>query len=217
MSKQVTRASENGTVSARDLRREDKIRQIVLAATEVFLEDGFTAASMDRIVEKAGVSKRTLYNYYKSKDEIFIDVMQTHLGSIYANFEPSPSRSADLKEQLRRVGIELLRLANSPATLSLFRIAVAEVQRFPELAQQFFEHSFENVIDGIASILDREQERSGARIADARAAGECFLDLLIGTAYLGVIFGVSPPMNDKAIKKRTERALSFVFGTYRFK
>ena len=217
MSKQMTRASENGAISARDLRREDKIRQIVQAATEVFLEDGFTAASMDRIVEKAGVSKRTLYNYYKSKDEIFLDVMQTHLSSIYANFEARPNRSAGLKEQLRRVGIELLRLANSSATLSLFRIAASEVQRFPELAQRFFEHSFEDVIDGIASILDREREKSGTRITDTRAASECFLDLLIGTAYLGVIFGVSPPMNDKTIRKRTERALSLVFEIYQFK
>jgi hypothetical protein len=143
--------------------------------------------------------------------------MQTHISSIFANFEPRASRPADLTEQLRRVGIELLRHANSSATLSLFRIAAAEVQRFPELAQQFFEHSFQDVIDGIASILDREREKSSTRVTDTRAASECFLDLLIGTAYLGVIFGVSPPMNDKTISKRTERALSLVFEMYQFK
>jgi AcrR family transcriptional regulator len=214
MTRPVTRAPERDTFSARDLRRQDKIRQIVLAATEVFLDSGFAATSMDRIVEKAGVSKRTLYNYYKGKEELFIDVMQMQLGSLYENFEKDRSGSADPAEQLQRLGIELLRLANAPATLSLFRIAAAEAQRFPKFAQHFFEQSFENVIDSVAVILDHESEKLGMRVGDSRQAGEFFLDLLTGTAYLRVIFGTTAPWNDKAIKMRTSRAVSYFFETY---
>jgi AcrR family transcriptional regulator len=210
-------ASDRDIPSARDIRRQGKIRQIVRAATDVFLEDGFTAASMDKIVEKAGVSKRTLYNYYDGKEEIFIAVMQMQLGSIYDNFEPYQNKSEDLAGQLQRIGIDLLRIANSPVTLSLFRIAAAEAHRFPKLARQFFEESFENVIDGIAAILDREIENTSLRITDTKQAGEYFLDLVTGTAYLGIVFGINPPMNDKAIEVRTERALNYFFETYKFR
>lgn len=214
MTRPVTPAAGHDTISARDLRRQDKIRQIVLAATEVFLEGGFAATSMDKVVEKAGVSKRTLYNYYKGKEELFIDVMQMQLGSLYENFETDRSGSADPAEQLHWLGIELLRLANAPTTLSLFRIAAAEAQRFPKLAQHFFEQSFENVIDSVAVILDHESEKLGIRVGDSRQAGEFFLDLLTGTAYLRVIFGTTAPWNDKAIKARTSRAVSYFFETY---
>ncbi len=214
MHRKSTGTSDRATPSARDLRRQGKIRQIVEAATGVFLEDGFAATSMDKIVEKAGVSKRTLYSYYEGKEEIFIDVMQMQLGSVYENFEPDRNKSEDVAEQLRRVGIDLLRIANSPVTLSLFRIAAAEAHRFPKLARQFFEESFENVIDGIAAILKREIEKTSLRITDTKQAGEYFLDLVTGTAYLGIVFGINPPMNDKAIKARTERALNYFFKTY---
>jgi AcrR family transcriptional regulator len=214
MNKQATRTSGSDTVSARDLRRQGKIRQIVQAATEVFLEEGFAATSMDRIVEKAGVSKRTLYNYYKGKEELFIDVMQMQLGTYYENLETDRDRSMEPAQQLQHMGVELLRVANAPATLSLFRIAAAEAQRFPKLAQGFFQQSFENVIDGIASILDRESEKLGLRIDDTRQAGEYFLDLLTSTAYLRVIFGTTAPMSEKAIRAHTWRALDYFFSTY---
>lgn len=200
--------------SARELRREDKIRQIVRAATEVFLEDGFAAASMDKIVQKAGVSKRTIYNYYESKDEIFVDVMQTQLGGLYRNFEIDLGGSEDLAEQLRHVGVDMLRIANSQETLSLFRITAAEAQRYPKLAQQFFEESFENVILGIAALLDREIVRSGIRMTGTKEAGEYFLDLLFGTGFHRVVFGTQPPMDERTIAARTERALNYFFRTY---
>lgn len=207
-------AAEHDTLSARDLRRQQKIKQIVHAATDVFLDDGFSNASMDRIVEKAGVSKRTLYKYYPSKDEIFIDVMQMQLGTIFENFSPNRFRSMDLEEQLRSVGIELLKLANAPGTLAIFRIIAAEAQRFPKLAQQFFEQSFDQIIEGIATILDRENSISGQNISDTRQAGEYFLDLLTGTNYLNVVFGTLPPMKGKTISLRTERALNYFFAIY---
>jgi AcrR family transcriptional regulator len=207
-------SSDGETASARDLRRSGKVRQIVEAAREVFLEAGFSDASMDVIVRKAGVSKRTLYSYYASKEEIFIDVMQKQLGLLYEDFGTDRKRSGDLAGQLRQIGIDMLRIANSPDTLALFRVTAAEAHRFPALARQFFEQCFEKVIDGIASILDREIQESGRGATDTRQAGEYFLDLLFGTAYHRVVFGTIPPMNDKAIKARTRRALEYFFETY---
>lgn len=209
-----TRAPGPDGISARQLQRRDKTRQIVAAATEIFLEEGFAATSMDKIVERAGVSKRTLYNYYRSKDEIFVSVMRSLLGSIFDNFSPGRAGGADLAEQLHLVGRELLRLANAPTTLSLFRIIASEAQRFPKLAAEFFEQSFESVIEGIASILDRENGKSGVDIPDPRQAGEYYLDLLTGTAYLRVVFGTAQPMGEKSISQRTDRALRYFFEAY---
>jgi AcrR family transcriptional regulator len=210
----LANAPDCDIASARDLRRQNKIQQIVEAARGVFMEKGFSEASMDEIVHKAGVSKRTLYNYYAGKEEIFIDVMQMQFGLLYKNFETDRKLSEGLADQLQRIGTDMLRIANSPETLSLFRITAAEANRFPKLARQFFEECFEKVIGGIAEILESEGQNSGVRIPDAKQAGEYFLDLLFGTAYHRVVFGTIPPMNDKAIEARTRRALKYFFETY---
>lgn len=50
--------------------------QILSGARRVFLREGFAAASTDVIAREAGVSKRTLYSYYPSKEELFQDVLR---------------------------------------------------------------------------------------------------------------------------------------------
>lgn len=200
--------------SAKDLRRQEKIRQIVDAATEVFLEDGFSATSIDRIVARAGVSKRTLYNYYQSKDEIFIDVMQKQVGSFYQYFEVNSTEPRDLVDQLKQMGFDLLVIANAPGTLALFRNIAAEAQRFPNLAHRFLEESCEKVIAGLAKIIQRNSEKAGLNIKDAHEAAEHFLDLLGGAAYHRVIFGTTPAMSDKVIRGRTEQAIRYFLKAY---
>ena len=215
MSAQPTGAPERVEASGREQRRQNKMRQIVEAARDVFLQEGFSGASVDAIVQKAGVSKRTLYSYYASKEEIFIDVMQTQLGVLYRQFEAGRKRAEPLADRLRRIGIELLRIANSPQTLALFRITAAEASRFPALARLFFEERFEKVIDGIAALLDQEAANSGLRLGNTRQAGEHFLDLVFGTAYHRVVFGTIPPMDDKAIEARVKRALDYFLEAQR--
>ncbi len=53
-----------------------KRRQIIEGARAVFLSRGFDAASMGDIAKAAGVSKGTLYVYFKDKDELFAAIVQ---------------------------------------------------------------------------------------------------------------------------------------------
>ena len=201
--------------SPRDQRRLDKIQQIIDAASEVFLQEGYSGASMDRIVEAAGVSKRTLYNYYKSKDEIFIDVMQKQLGSIYINFEPGRLASMSLADQLKHLAKEILLLTNAPETLALMRNIGAETQRFPTLARQFLEESLDKVINSMADIFEREAGKAGLQIDDSHEAAEHFLDLVTGSVYHRIVFGTVPPMNDKKIEQRAEQAVDYFFRAFK--
>ena len=55
---------------------ERKRAAIVAAARQVFLENGYAQASMDRIAESAAVSVKTIYRHFENKDELFSAVMQ---------------------------------------------------------------------------------------------------------------------------------------------
>ncbi|NRB42109.1 MAG: TetR/AcrR family transcriptional regulator [Pseudomonadales bacterium] len=53
-----------------------KREQIVATALKLFYQDGFNATGIDRIIKEAGVSKKTLYNHFKSKDELILATLR---------------------------------------------------------------------------------------------------------------------------------------------
>src|SRR5580698_4504059 len=59
---------------------EDARRQSLLkAAEELFMDQGFGAASMDAVAKRAGVSKKTIYCFFDNKEKLFEAVMTDHL------------------------------------------------------------------------------------------------------------------------------------------
>ena len=53
-----------------------KREQIVSVALELFYQNGFHATGIDRIIKEAGVSKKTLYNHFRSKDELVLAALR---------------------------------------------------------------------------------------------------------------------------------------------
>lgn len=56
-------------------RKAQSRRQILDAARDVFFRDGFMAANLDEVAEKAGVAKGTLYRYFQSKADLYVAVL----------------------------------------------------------------------------------------------------------------------------------------------
>ena len=80
---------------------ESKRQAIVAAATEVFLERGYEAASMSEISTRAGGSKATLYNYFSSKEALFLEVMASLAGEmskVYVKLVPGGDLAAVLQD-----------------------------------------------------------------------------------------------------------------------
>src|SRR3954464_9054153 len=115
----------------RDARRE----AILDVAEAVFLEQGFAAASMSEIAARLGGSKGTLYNYFKSKDELFQAYVQRrcvlNLDEIYG----IESRAESVRETLARVGRGFLKRVLSDENLRHFRLIIAEAERAPEFGR----------------------------------------------------------------------------------
>src|SRR5471030_1490574 len=100
--------SESAT--APDLSRSDARRRAILdVASEVFLAQGFAATSMSEIAVRLGGSKGTLYNYFRSKEELFAAIMvDTCQGPANAVFDHMPPIGGDLRTGLIALGTGLL-------------------------------------------------------------------------------------------------------------
>jgi TetR/AcrR family transcriptional regulator of autoinduction and epiphytic fitness len=130
------------------LRLTDRKRAAVIgAAIEEFLAAGFDATSMDRIAARAGVSKRTVYNHFPSKEALFAAILRQLWDSSDAGEAPAYSSAHPLRAQLLQLLLKKLSLLNDEAFLSLARVAIAAGIHSPERARDMVERMGEREED----------------------------------------------------------------------
>ena len=119
------------------LKLTDRKRQaIVEAAIAEFRASGFESTSMDKIAATAGVSKRTVYNHFPSKDELFEQILH-ELWNSTAAMGPAPYDPArPLREQLMELLSKKMALLQDDYFLDLARVAIAEAIHSPQRAQE---------------------------------------------------------------------------------
>lgn len=89
-------------MSPRPSVKEERSQQIIEAALKVFAEQGFHEATMDEIADEAGLSKGSLYWYFKGKDKIISTLLQWFFESEYSKIEEWSSTGVDTREILDR-------------------------------------------------------------------------------------------------------------------
>lgn len=119
------------------IRLTDRKRSaIVKAAVAAFRENGFECTSMDRIAEAACVSKRTVYNHFPSKEDLFTEIVGQLTASCrtIGEFQFDPNES--LAAQLTRIGQSAVCVAISPESRDLARVMLSRFLHAPELARE---------------------------------------------------------------------------------
>ncbi|MCN0150674.1 TetR/AcrR family transcriptional regulator [Salinispora arenicola] len=82
------------------LPRSARRRQLLAAAQEVFVAQGYHAAAMDDIAERAGVSKPVLYQHFPGKMELYLALLDTHCDAIVAKVQEAMRSTTDNKERV---------------------------------------------------------------------------------------------------------------------
>jgi TetR/AcrR family transcriptional regulator of autoinduction and epiphytic fitness len=118
------------------IRLTDRKRLAILqAAAAQFRASGFDASSMDKIALDAGVSKRTVYNHFPSKEELFAETLVAAFDSAAAEIDTPYVPGAPLRAQLVTLLERKLRVQGTPDFMGLARVAIAEAVHAPERAQ----------------------------------------------------------------------------------
>ncbi|WP_433769312.1 TetR/AcrR family transcriptional regulator [Pseudomonas putida] len=117
-------------------RLTDRKREaIIQAAIAEFRANGFDITSMDKIAATAGVSKRTVYNHFPSKEELFAEILNQLWARVTAE-QTTPYRpDLPLREQLRPLLLAKLQMLDDENFLNLARVAIAAAIHSPERAQ----------------------------------------------------------------------------------
>ena len=122
------------TENAPKTRLTDRKRAAILvAAVTEFQKNGFGGTSMDRIAETAAVSKRTVYNHFPSKDELFM-AMVAELSQRCGDLECPYSPTEELSDQLFEIAKSYAAKITNEDFVKLSRVVISRFMQSPELA-----------------------------------------------------------------------------------
>jgi TetR/AcrR family transcriptional regulator of autoinduction and epiphytic fitness len=150
---------------------------IVEAAQRLFLERGFGSVSMDELAEAAGVARRTLYNQFASKEEIFREMLLRVSGQLENAFPPGVETQGDVEDVLRQIARIILDLHEHPEYIGFLRMVVADSRQFPWIAEEF------------AAVMDPQTERFARYLAHLNKIGilDCRNPLLAAHQFMGAL------------------------------
>ena len=118
------------------LRLTDRKREaIVQAAIAEFRDNGFEVTSMDRIAARAEVSKRTVYNHFPSKEELFSEMLHRLWSTAAAQADTTYKPDVPLRDQLRELLDAKMKTLGDTNFIDLARVAIGATIHSPERAQ----------------------------------------------------------------------------------
>ncbi|MCX2894677.1 TetR/AcrR family transcriptional regulator [Stenotrophomonas lactitubi] len=195
-------------------RLTDRKREaIVRAAVEEFRSAGYEATSMDRIAAVAGVSKRTVYNHFPSKEELFALILEELWHSSVASVELPYRADQPLDVQLLQLLRQKLDLLGDANFIDLARVAMAEIIHSPERAQAIVCRMGEKE-SGVSAWIRAAIADGRLREVDPEFAGHQLQGLVKSFAFWPQVTMGQAPLAPKERTRVAESAVAMFLGFY---
>ncbi len=179
--KPITRARSE---QAKDKRR----RALLAAALEEFFARGFTAARMEDVARRAGLSKGTLYLYVDSKQELFVELIRTIAMPKVERIEQIADSIENSHEAIRTIlAVAAVMVRESPLP-RVVKVLIAESGAFPEVVRSYREQVLDRVFAALARILERGRAAGELKIRNADLAVRLVVAPIIFSAIWRVVF-----------------------------
>jgi AcrR family transcriptional regulator len=176
-----------------------KRRQILAGARQVFLNQGFDAASMMDIAKAAGVSKGTLYVYFKDKDDLFDGMVRSECAMQIDGVFDFDHADHDVEAVLLRHGKAFVKAIGNPKRLSSWRTVIAVAERMPEIGRKLYESGPGRGVASLAAYLKAQTEAGILTVDDHEVAASQFIETCHATMLKPMLFNFGPPPTQERI------------------
>ncbi|GGQ43440.1 transcriptional regulator [Streptomyces althioticus] len=176
----MTVRTEDAPAGDAERRRSASDLRILRAAKELFLADRYAGVSLERVAERAGVSRQTVYNRFGSKEAVFREMVRDHWAA-FAEQDRRPAaddEDASAEEVLRAFARSLRRFADETDQTLFARLVVAESSRLPWIADEFHRLGKGPVVAAFTGRLDALVRAGRLRCPDTGLAARQFMGLV---------------------------------------
>ena len=173
---------------------DERRRQIIDGALQVFALKGFDAATNKAIAAAAGIgSAGLIYHYFRDKKDLLAHVLTSHIPVVQMAARPDEIMAMPTREALYRIGGAYLRIMESPEAIAMMRLIFGEAVRSPEVAAVVNEAGPGRVLGFLGAYLERQMDAGAIRRGDPAATARCFMGPLITYVWLRVVLRQPDP------------------------
>jgi AcrR family transcriptional regulator len=203
----ISDLAETETTDLAEHEHSAKRRQIMNGAREVFLAQGFDAASMGEIARKAGVSKGTLYVYFDSKEQLFEAIAYEACAAEAEAVFTLDLADRDVEAVLTRLGQGFVKFLCHPGAMPPLRTIMSISERMPEIGRKFYESGPACGIERLRLYLAAQVDAGLLEIEDCEVAAAQFLDSCLATILRPLLFNASGAPSEERIDHVTVGSL----------
>ncbi len=189
-------------------------QRILGAAFSAFMANGYAETSTLEIATRARVSKRALYELVGNKQEMLVACISERAQRLRVPTDlPEPRDRETLARALAAVGTQLLREISDPTVIAIFRLAIAEAVRAPEVARALDSIGGETSRAALREIMTRARQ-AGILSGDPREMAEHFAGLLWGNLMVGLLLRVVDRPSPREFARRARNATAAFLRLY---
>jgi AcrR family transcriptional regulator len=175
------RAPKAGARKEQSAARRDAI---VAAALDEFSARGFAATRLEDIAKRAGVAKGTIYLHFADKEKLFEEIVRTMVLPFVATVEAMPPVDLPIRIVLGNLIDMFVREIYLTRRRDVLRLVLAEVPRFPALADFYYKNVIERAIGALRGVIGRAVARG--ELADDTLLR--FPQLLIAPGMIAIVW-----------------------------
>ena len=180
--------------------------RIIGAAFYAFMENGYAGTSTLEIATRAKVSKRDLYANFPSKYAMLVACIASRAGRMRLSPDlPVPRSPSMLAATLTAFGATVIREVCQPTVTAMFRLAIGEAERSPEVAETLNSSRSDNR-SALATLLAQAQSSGILGSGDPEQMMEQFFGLLWGDLMMRRLLGIAKPPRPAEISRRAHAA-----------
>jgi TetR/AcrR family transcriptional regulator, mexJK operon transcriptional repressor len=204
--------------SRNEKRSDRKHREIMQAASAVFVAQGYDGTSMDEIASKAGVSKQTIYKHFSDKDNLFTAIILAttqQVDHVVRLVTDTIGGSRDLSRDLQTLGRNFLKVLMDEELLQIRRLVIANADRMPSLGRKWYEQGFERVLATLSSCFRALADKKLLHVEDPRLAANHFVGMLLWIPVNEAMFtGNNRPRSAAELNRLADAAVRAFLAAY---
>lgn len=199
---------------ATPIKKGRKFDQVLEGARAVFMADGYEGASVDAIAKAAGVSKATLYSYFSDKRLLFMEVAKTECLAQIAEAACILDEYDHPRTVMAEAGRRMMGLVLSPFGQAIFRMCVAERDRFPELGREFYRTGPEVFHGTMCAYFEQAVAKGDLAIDDVKLATDQFIELCHAQLFTEMVFGIRDTASEAEVARVIDGAVDTFMARY---
>ena len=186
--------------------------EILAAAAELFLAEGYGAASMNKLIDRVSGSKATIYALFGNKERLFEAVVENIIDGTEDFVTARDVEGMPLREGLIAIGRKLIETATSESHVALARLVIAESPRFPELGRIFHERTSARFIRILSRFI--AAHATGVARSKPTELAEMFTGMLLHHLLFEQFCGIGTSASPARARKLAIQAAEVVLSAF---